>query len=96
MSQADGSKFINMKCDGYGRYERNEVKPTIEVSLDYLVGKTDLALDSMLRKYSYQIYPLRFGYISFCFHDLLSILFPSWFLIFIFCNRSYFILIVQS
>ena len=43
-----------------GRYERNEVKPTIEmatkianalkVSLDYLVGSTDLVLDTELLK----------------------------------------------
>jgi len=61
MSQADVGKIIKMNGDAYGRYERNEVKPTIEVatkiadalevSLDFLVGKTDLELDdSMLRR----------------------------------------------
>ena len=61
LSQADIGKMININGDAYGRYERNEVKPTIEmatkianaleVSLDYLVGKTDLELDnSMLNR----------------------------------------------
>ena len=55
LSQADIGKLIGINGDAYGRYERNEVKPTIEiatkiansleVSLDYLVGKTDLQLD---------------------------------------------------
>lgn len=55
MSQADVGKIININGDAYGRYERDEVKPTIEmankiakaltVSLDYLVGNTDLELD---------------------------------------------------
>lgn len=56
MSQADVGKIININGDAYGRYERDEVKPTIEmankianalkVSLDYLVGNTDLELDT--------------------------------------------------
>lgn len=56
MSQADVGKIINVKGDAYGRYERDEVKPTIEmankianalnISLDYLVGNTDLELDT--------------------------------------------------
>ncbi len=58
LSQADVGKMININGDAYGRYERGEVKPTIEmatkianaleVSLDYLVGKTDLELDNDL------------------------------------------------
>lgn len=56
MSQADVGKIININGDAYGRYERDEVKPTIEmankianalkVSLDFLVGNTDLELDT--------------------------------------------------
>ena len=50
MSQADVGKKIGINGDAIGRYERNEVRPTIEmatklaqaleVSLDYLVGNT--------------------------------------------------------
>jgi len=56
MSQADVGKIINVNGDAYGRYERDEVKPTIDmankianalkISLDYLVGNTDLELDT--------------------------------------------------
>ncbi|EGV42159.2 XRE family transcriptional regulator [Bizionia argentinensis JUB59] len=56
MSQADVGKIININGDAYGRYERDEVKPTIEmatkianaltVSLDFLFGNTDLELDT--------------------------------------------------
>jgi transcriptional regulator with XRE-family HTH domain len=48
-------KKIGINGDAYGRYERNEVKPTIEmavkiaqaleVSLDYLTGNSDVELD---------------------------------------------------
>ena len=60
LSQADVGKIIGINGDAYGRYERNEVKPTIEmatkianslkISLDYLVGSTDLELDTELLK----------------------------------------------
>lgn len=60
LSQSDIGKAIGINGDAYGRYERNEVKPTIEmatkisnalsVSLDYLVGKTDLELDDQVLK----------------------------------------------
>ena len=60
LSQADIGKLIKINGDAYGRYERNEVKPTIEmatkianaleVSLDYLVGKTELELDNSMLK----------------------------------------------
>ena len=60
LSQADIGKLININGDAYGRYERNEVKPTIEmatkianalkISLDYLVGSTDIELDTELLK----------------------------------------------
>ena len=50
-----GGKKININGDAVGRYERNEVRPTIEmatklakaleVSLDCLVGNTDIELD---------------------------------------------------
>lgn len=56
MSQADLAKKINAHGAVIGRYERDEVKPSIEmasviaraldVSLDYLVGNTDLILDN--------------------------------------------------
>jgi len=60
LSQADVGKLIGIKGDAYGRYERDEVKPTIDmaakisnalkVSLDFLVGKTDLELDNATLK----------------------------------------------
>ncbi|ANH83663.1 transcriptional regulator [Niabella ginsenosidivorans] len=47
--------MIGINDGAYGRYERNEVKPTIEmavkiaqaleVSLDYLTGNSDIELD---------------------------------------------------
>jgi transcriptional regulator with XRE-family HTH domain len=56
ISQADLGKRVETSGDIIGRYERDEVKPsievvirmadTLEVSLDFLVGKTDLELDS--------------------------------------------------
>ncbi len=55
MSQDDLAKQIGVHAPVIGRYERSEVKPSIEVavkiadaldvSLDYLVGNTDLMLD---------------------------------------------------
>lgn len=55
LSQAEVGKKIGINGDAYGRYERNEVKPTIEmavkiaqaleVSLDYLTGNSDVELD---------------------------------------------------
>ncbi len=55
LSQAQIGKLIKINGDAYGRYERNEVKPTIEmalkiaqaleVSLDFLTGNTDIELD---------------------------------------------------
>ncbi len=55
LSQAEVGKKIGINGDAIGRYERNEVKPTIEmatkiaqalqISLDYLVGNTDIELD---------------------------------------------------
>ena len=60
LSQADVGKLIGINGDAYGRYERNEVRPTIEmatkianslnISLDYLVGKTDFELDDNIVK----------------------------------------------
>lgn len=56
MSQSEMGKILGIDGDAYGRYERNEVRPSIEmatkiadalgISLDYLVGKTDLELDN--------------------------------------------------
>ncbi|WP_158797330.1 helix-turn-helix domain-containing protein [Pedobacter sp. L105] len=56
LSQGEMGKLVETSGDIIGRYERDEVKPSIEVvirmadalqvSLDFLVGKTDLELDS--------------------------------------------------
>jgi transcriptional regulator with XRE-family HTH domain len=55
LNQADIGKIIGINGDAYGRYERNEVRPTIEmavkiaqaleVSLDYLTGSSEIELD---------------------------------------------------
>lgn len=60
LPQADIGTRMKISGDAYGRYERAEVKPTIEmavkiaealeVSLDYLVGKTDIELDNTTLK----------------------------------------------
>jgi transcriptional regulator with XRE-family HTH domain len=56
LSQDDLAKKMDMQGAVIGRYERDEVKPSIEVaariaqvlgvSLDYLVGNTDMLLDA--------------------------------------------------
>lgn len=56
LSQDDLAKKMDLQGAVIGRYERDEVKPSIEVaariaqvlgiSLDYLVGNTDLLLDA--------------------------------------------------
>lgn len=56
LSQDELAKKLDMQGAVIGRYERDEVKPSIEVaariaqvlgiSLDYLVGNTDLLLDA--------------------------------------------------
>lgn len=58
MSQEDLAKKLDVHAPIIGRYERGEVKPSIEVaaklaqalgvSLDYLTGITDLQLDQEL------------------------------------------------
>tara|TARA_R110002096_G_scaffold400233_1_gene596758 strand:+ start:4158 stop:4484 length:327 start_codon:yes stop_codon:yes gene_type:complete len=60
LSQNDLGKEIGTSGDIIGRYERDEVKPSIEVaskiadmlevSLDFLVGKQDVEVDSQLLK----------------------------------------------
>ena len=55
LSQAALGKLIGTSGDVVGRYERGDIKPSIEVvakiadslevSVDYLIGKTDLQLD---------------------------------------------------
>lgn len=60
ISQDELAKAIGVHAPVIGRYERNEVKPsidtatalanTLEVSLDYLVGNTDLVLDNDIIK----------------------------------------------
>ena len=58
ISQTELAKKLEIHKNVLGRYERNEVKPTIEiahkianildVSLDFLVGKNDVEIDKML------------------------------------------------
>lgn len=60
LSQNDLGKRVGTSGDIIGRYERNEVKPSIEVavkiadelgvSLDFLLGKTDVEVDRQLLK----------------------------------------------
>lgn len=60
LSQGDLGKAVGTSGDIIGKYERNEVKPSIEVaakiadalevSLDYLVGKTSVEVDSKTLK----------------------------------------------
>jgi len=60
LSQAEIGKKIGISGDAYGRYERSEVRPTIEmavkiakameISLDYLTGATDMELDNTMLK----------------------------------------------
>lgn len=55
LSQAEIGKKIGINGDAYGRYERNDVRPTIEMAvkiaqaleifLDYLTGTSDIELD---------------------------------------------------
>ena len=57
LSQSELGKMANTSGDLLGRYERDEVTPSIEVviriadalgvSIDYLVGKTDLEVDQV-------------------------------------------------
>jgi transcriptional regulator with XRE-family HTH domain len=58
MSQDDVGKLVGVHGAVIGRYERDEVKPSIEmatqlaealeVSLDYLVGSTDILLEKSI------------------------------------------------
>ena len=60
MSQSDLGKRVGTSGDIIGRYERDEVKPSIEVaskiadelnvSLDYMMGKTEFELDKTIIK----------------------------------------------
>ena len=55
LSQNELAKKLSIHKNVLGKYERNEVRPSIEIaskiadtlqiSLDYLVGKTDMELD---------------------------------------------------
>lgn len=59
-SQGELGKLIGTSGDIVGRYERNVITPSIEViikiadvlnvSIDYLVGKTDMELDNTMLK----------------------------------------------
>ena len=56
LSQDEVAKLLNTKAPVIGRYERDEAKPNIEaaaklaalleISLDYLVGNSDLEVDT--------------------------------------------------
>jgi transcriptional regulator with XRE-family HTH domain len=58
LSQEDLARQLGTKGPAIGRYERDEMKPSIEVaakmadildvSLDYLVGKTDTQVDKTI------------------------------------------------
>ena len=60
LSQADLGKLIGTSGDIIGKYERDEVKPSIEVaskisdvlevSVDYLLGKTSIVIDKKTLK----------------------------------------------
>lgn len=60
LSQADLGKKIGTSGDVVGRYERGDIKPSIDVvekiadvldvSIDYLIGKTKMELDSQAVK----------------------------------------------
>lgn len=60
ISQTDLASLLGIHKNVLGRYERDEVKPSIEiarkiadildVSLDYLTGKTDVEMDKNTRK----------------------------------------------
>ncbi|WP_305983538.1 helix-turn-helix domain-containing protein [Roseivirga thermotolerans] len=48
LSQEDLAQFLGTKGPAIGRYERDEMKPSIEVAAkmaDYLVGKADIERD---------------------------------------------------
>jgi transcriptional regulator with XRE-family HTH domain len=60
LSQADLGKMVGTSGDIIGKYERDEVKPSIEVaskiadalevSLDFLLGKTSVEIDAKTLK----------------------------------------------
>lgn len=60
LSQSALGKLIGTSGDVIGRYERGDISPSVdvvvkiadllEVSLDYLVGKTDVELDDAMLK----------------------------------------------
>jgi len=60
ISQTDLAKHLGIHKNVLGRYERNEVLPSIEiarkiadildVSLDYLTGKVDVEMDKIIKK----------------------------------------------
>jgi len=68
ISQEALAKSVDVHGAVIGRYERNEVKPSIEMatklatslgsSLDYLVGNTDLKIDKNILKKVVQIQKL--------------------------------------
>lgn len=71
LSQNELGKRVGTSGDIIGRYERNEVKPSIEVaskvadclniSLDYLVGKTDMQFDENIMARVLEIQALEKG-----------------------------------
>lgn len=86
-SQADLGKLIGTSGDVIGRYERGDIKPSIEVatkiaealevSIDYLVGKTKIVMDKDTAERLEDISNLPddkrnyvFGIIDMCLRDL--------------------------
>ncbi len=59
IAQGELAKTVGIHANVLGRYEREEAKPSIDmaakladalgVSLDYLIGKTDIEMDETLR-----------------------------------------------
>ena len=87
LSQADLGKMIGTSGDVIGRYERGDINPSIEVvtniaaalevSIDYLVGKTKIVIDKDTADRSEDIAKLPeekknyvFGIIDMCLRDL--------------------------
>lgn len=87
LSQADLGKLIGTSGDVIGRYERGDINPSIEVvtniaaalevSIDYLVGKTKIVIDKDTADRLEDIAKLPeekknyvFGIIDMCLRDL--------------------------
>ena len=79
LSQSELAKRVGTIAVTIGRYERNEIKPSIDiatkianildVSLDFLVGSSDAVLEKswLIKLYRFKIYPrtIKIVYINF-------------------------------